>query len=77
MRVHSHRNVLLVELMIGILFFLLSFSVLLEVFTAAYRQSMESERISRAMLEAQDLADCSARLGLRIQADSGSSNRMK
>ncbi len=57
MRVHSHRNVLLVELMIGILFFLLSFSVLLEVFTAAYRQSMESERISRAMLEAQDLAD--------------------
>ena len=40
-----------------ILFFLLSFSVLLEVFTAAYRQSMESERISRAMLEAQDLAD--------------------
>lgn len=54
----SHRsNALLVELLIVVMFFMLSATILLQVFSKARTLDMRAEREADAVAQAQDLAD--------------------
>ena len=57
MRSGNRSNALLVELLTVVMFFMLSFTVLLEVFTTARTQSDRAELLTRVLNEAQNAAD--------------------
>ncbi len=57
MRANNRSNVLLVELLIVVLFFMLASSVLLRVFATARSQSAKAENMAAAVAEAQNVAD--------------------
>jgi len=57
MRTNRRSNALLVELLIVVMFFMLAFSVLLQVFAAARGQSERAGQITRALAGAQNVAD--------------------
>ena len=53
----NRSNSLLLELLIVIAFFMISATVLLQVFTAARKQSVRAENLAAAAAEAQNIAD--------------------
>lgn len=57
MRSRSRSNVLLVEILIAVLFFMLSATVLVRVFGGARSMTVRSGVRSRALAEAQNVAD--------------------
>lgn len=57
MKTGNRSNALLVELMIVVLFFMLSSTVLLQVFSVSRSQSVRAGVISQALNEAQSVAD--------------------
>ena len=57
MKSANRSNGLLVELLIVVMFFMLSATVLLQVFTTARTQSEKAGRLNRAMNAAQNVAD--------------------
>ena len=57
MKVRSRSNVLLVELLIVVMFFMLASCTLLQVFAAASGESRRAEEIARAAADAQNIAD--------------------
>ena len=57
MKASNRSNALLVELLIVVMFFMLSATVLLEVFLTARSQSVRAGAISQALNEAQSVAD--------------------
>ena len=57
MKTHNRSNALLVELMIVILFFMLSATILLQVFAASTNQSRNADITTRALTGAQNTAD--------------------
>ncbi len=57
MRSKSRSNVLLVEILIAVLFFMLSATVLMRVFAAARNLTVRSGVESRALTEAQNVAE--------------------
>ena len=57
MRRHSRSNALLVELLIVIMFFMLSATILLRVFAAANLQSDRARLTGQALTEAQNVAE--------------------
>ena len=54
---HNRSNALLVELLIVIMFFMLSSTILLEVFGKAHGMSEKAEAMADAVVEAQNTAD--------------------
>ena len=58
MRSGNRSNALLVELLIVVMFFMLSCTVLLQVFTTARGQSARAEMLTQALNAAQNAADC-------------------
>ena len=54
----NRSNALLVELLIVVMFFMLSCTVLLQVFTTARAQSARAEMLTLALNTAQNAADC-------------------
>lgn len=56
MRGQNRTNILLVELLIAVLFFMLSATVLVQVFAAANNQSIRTGVETRALAEAQNTA---------------------
>ena len=57
MRSGNRSNALLVELLVVILFFMLASTILLRVFSASRRQSDKAEIMTRALAEAQNVAE--------------------
>ena len=57
MKNRSRSNVLLVEILIAVLFFILSATVILQVFAAARNMAARSGVETRALAEAQNVAD--------------------
>ncbi len=57
MRAHNRSNALLVELLIVVMFFMLSAAVLMQVFAKARSQSMAAGQISSAIQQAQNTAE--------------------
>lgn len=57
MKSGNRSNALLVELLIVVMFFMLSSTVLLQVFSTARSQSAMSGKLTQALNEAQSLAD--------------------
>ena len=57
MRNNNRSNVLLVEILIAVLFFMLSATVLVRVFVTARNMTVRSGVESRALAEAQNVAD--------------------
>ncbi len=57
MKRHNRSNALLVELLIVIIFFMLSSTVLLRVFATSHMQSERAGLITRALTEAQNAAE--------------------
>ena len=57
MRTHNKSNALLVELLIVIMFFMLSATILLRVFAASRIQSDRADAISDALRQAQNVAE--------------------
>ena len=57
MRSGSHSNALLVELLIVVLFFMISATVLMQIFSAARMQGEKSGELTRAGADAQNLAE--------------------
>ncbi len=57
MRRHNRSNALLVELLIVILFFMLSATVLVEVFAASRQLSDKAGQLGEALTEAQNVAE--------------------
>ena len=57
MREKSRSNTLLMEIIIAVLFFMLSAVVLVRVFSTAKEQSVRAEVETRALAEAQSMAD--------------------
>ncbi len=57
MKASNRSNALLVELLIVVMFFMLSATVLLEVFLTARSQSVRAGAITQALNEAQSVAD--------------------
>ena len=53
----KRQSMLLVEIVIAVLFFALSATVILDVFAAAYTQSAAAGALSEATADAQDLAE--------------------
>lgn len=53
----SRSNALLVELLIVVMFFMLSATVLLQVFTTARNQSRRAELMTQALTSTQNVAD--------------------
>ncbi len=54
---NNRSNVLLVEILIAVLFFMLSATVLVRVFVAAREMTMKSEIATEALTEAQNVAE--------------------
>ena len=68
----NRSNALLVELLIVVMFFMLSATVLLQVFAAARNQSRQAERMIGALNTAQNVADelyAAEDAGGRLKAD--------
>lgn len=57
MEQHGSRNLLLIELIIVIFFFSLSAVITLQAFVHAYEDTQENERLTSAMILAQDWAE--------------------
>ena len=57
MKSRSRSNLLLVEILIAILFFMLASRVLVQLFASAHRQSVRSGVEAAALSEAQNVAD--------------------
>ena len=57
MKSGNRSNALLVELLIVVMFFMLSSTVLLQVFSTARSQSAQSGKLTEAVNEAQSMAD--------------------
>lgn len=57
MRTEGRSSTLLTELLIVVMFFLLSMTVLVQVFAAARRESTKAEQTAVAVAEAQNVAD--------------------
>lgn len=57
MKSRNHSNALLIELLIVVLFFALSGTVLLQVFTASSAQSQRAAVINEALVAAQNVAE--------------------
>ena len=57
MRSQNHSNALLVELMIIIAFFMLSATMLMQVFSAARKQGYKADMLNSALIEAQNIAE--------------------
>lgn len=57
MALHKRNNVVLLELIIVLLFFAISTTIILQVFVHAYQRSNESSRISEAIISAEDWAE--------------------
>ena len=57
MRSQNHSNALLVELMIIIAFFMLSATMLMQVFSAAKKQGDKADMLNRALTDAQNIAE--------------------
>ena len=57
MKSGSRSNALLVELLIVVMFFMLSSTVLLELYATARNQSVRAGALSKALNEAQNVAD--------------------
>ena len=57
MKSGTRSNALLVELLIVVMFFMLSSTVLLQVFATARSQSAQSGKLTKAVNEAQTMAD--------------------
>lgn len=57
MKSENRSNALLVELLIVVMFFMLTSSILIQVFAAAHNQSSRAELITSAVSQAQDIAD--------------------
>lgn len=57
MKTGNRGNALLVELLIVVMFFMLASSILIQVFAAAHNQSSRAELLTRAVSQAQNVAD--------------------
>lgn len=57
MRSGGRGNALLVELMIVVMFFMLTTSVLLEIFAKSHQMSSRAELITESLVTAQNMAD--------------------
>ncbi len=57
MQKRSHTNVLLVEILIALFFFMLSSVVLIQVFSTAHNMTEKASIRTRALAEAQNVAD--------------------
>ena len=57
MKAQNHSNALLVELMIIIAFFMLSATMLMQVFSAARKQGDRADMLNKALIEAQNIAE--------------------
>ena len=57
MKSQNHSNALLVELMIIIAFFMLSATMLMQVFSAAKQQGDKADILNKALIDAQNIAE--------------------
>ncbi len=57
MKKSSHANILLLELLVVILFFMISATVIVELFATARQKSIHAEAVNEAMLQAENIAE--------------------